>query len=278
MKPNNIHALFLPQPLRSPFGQYVLRLGLILLALLGSTAASMRAASLPFFDNFENGLSQWTTNGGWGLTAARANSPTRSVTDSPGSFYANDTDATLTLGTSLDLSSATQPVVSFHHQHLLEPDYDFGYVEVSSDGGNSWNATPLAGYTGSSTAMSREQLDLSAWAGQSDVRIRFRLVTDFSVVMDGWYVDDVRVAEAPVAVTLEAPVAVTPNSVQLSWSESAEAGFAAYRIYRSQSPALDWHTAQVVAQISERSTTTATDITVGPKSRYYYRVNGAQHG
>jgi len=41
-------------------------------------------------------------------------------------------------------------------------------------------------------AMAREQVDLSAAAGFSDVRVRFRLVTDDSIVMDGWYVDDVQ--------------------------------------------------------------------------------------
>ena len=244
----------------------------LLLCLLGTARPSAHAASYPFYDNFENGLGAWTTNNGWGLTPLRAHSPTRSVTDSPGSFYANHTDATLTLGTAVPLGSASRPVLSFWHQYSLEPGYDFGRVEVSTDNGSSWSPTPLANYTGSSSGMEREQLDLAPYAGSSSVRIRFRLVTDASVVMDGWYVDDVRIGETPAPVTLNAPATATPNSVQLSWSESPDASFAAYRVYRSLSPGVDWHTAQVVAEISTRSTTTATDITACPKTRYYYRV------
>jgi hypothetical protein len=229
------------------------------------------AATLPFYDGFENGLANWLPGGSWGLTTAHYASPGHAATDSPGSFYTNNTDSALALAVSLDLSGATRPALSFQHQYALEAGFDFGYVEVSTNGGSAWLAPAVAAYTGNLGAMSREQLDLSAYTGVTALRLRFRIVTDLSVVMDGWYVDDVRVAEAPAPVTLRA-TQTNRNSVALAWGQSASPGFAAYRLYRSLSPGVDWHTARLVAEITSNSTTNVTDMATSPKSRYYYRL------
>ena len=234
-------------------------------------AGSCSAATLPFHDDFENGLANWLPGGSWGLTTAHYASPGHAVTDSPGSFYTNKTDAALALAVSLDLSGATRPALSFQHQYALEAGYDFGYVEVSTNGGAAWLAPAVAAYTGNLGANSREQLDLSAYAGAANLRLRFRIVTDSSVVMDGWFVDDVRVAEAPVPVTLRA-TQTNRNSVTLAWEQSAAPGFALYRLYRSLSPGVDWHTARLVAEVADNSVTNVTDIAASPKSRYYYRL------
>ena len=198
-------------------------------------AGSCSAATLPFYDDFESGLGNWSSGGAWGLTTARYASPGHAVTDSPGSFYVNNTDASLALGVSLDLTGATRPALGFQHQYALETGYDFGFVEVSTNGGSTWLAPALATFTGNLAPMSLEQLDLSPYAGVGNVRLRFRLVTDSSVVMDGWYVDDVRVAEAPLPVTLQA-TQTNRNSVALAWDAANGTGFAAYRLYRSLSP------------------------------------------
>ena len=234
-------------------------------------AGSCAGAPLPFFDDFESGLGNWAPGGSWGITTAHYASPGHSATDSPGSFYTNNTDAALALAVSLDLSGAIRPALSFQHQYALEAGYDFGYVEVSTNGGSSWLAPAVAAYTGNLGAMSREQLDLSACAGAANFRLRFRIVTDSSVVMDGWYVDDVRVAEAPAPVTLQA-TQTNRNSVALAWGQSTSLGFASYRLYRSLSPGVDWHTARLVAEITSNSVTNVTDIATSPKSRYYYRL------
>jgi hypothetical protein len=153
----------------------------------------------------------------------------------------------------------------------LEAGYDFGYVEVSTNGGSSWLASAVAAYTGNLGMISREQLDLSAYAGVTALRLRFRIVTDSSVVRDGWYLDDVRVAEAPAPVALRS-TQTNRNSVMLAWGQSASPGFAAYRLYRSLNPGVDWHTALLVAEIAGISVTNVTDIATSPKSRYYYRL------
>ena len=245
--------------------------GLCLMVLLTVGAIEIDAAPYPFADDFESGLGSWTADPPWGETTAFYSSPAHSATDSPSTFYAPGVDASLSLATSLDLTLATNPVLRFRHRHQLEDGHDFGHVEVSTDGGASWSA-PLASYTGGLGSWAREQVDLSSAAGGNDVRIRFRIVADGTVNADGWYIDDVLVAEAPAAVTLATPSTVTPNTVELSWSASGEPGFTAYRIYRSTAPGFDWRDATLVTEISAVGTTSHTDITVVPKTTYSYKV------
>ncbi|MFA6631949.1 MAG: hypothetical protein WCU90_06600, partial [Kiritimatiellia bacterium] len=81
-------------------------------------------------DDFESGLGAWSVTGGWSATASDAHSPTRSATDSPGSYYTNNTDAALMLGLPLDFSEVARPAVRFYHRHALETDFDWGSVEL----------------------------------------------------------------------------------------------------------------------------------------------------
>ena len=229
-----------------------------------------RADAYPFADTFEAGSANWTTTGGWGLSTTRFASPSHAMTDSPGTFYANNSDARLTRSTALDLAGSTRPAVSFQQAFSLEEGYDFGTVELSTNGGAAW--FPAAEFSGEQNKMMREQVDLSAYAGWSDVRLRFRLVTDASVVLDGWYIDDVSAGEAPAVVALATPTEVTPNRVRLSWPASEAADFTLYRLYRAADPDVDWHTARLIAEISDRGTTSFTDIMVCPKTKYYYRL------
>jgi hypothetical protein len=242
----------------------------LLLPLLGLAAAVPARATLVFADNFEGGLAAWTAGGTWGTTTAQAASPSHSVTDSPGAFYASNTDASLTLASAISLAGRTRPVLAFRHRYSLEPGYDFGRVEVSTDGGATW-AAPLAAYSGEMADFSNEQLDLAAYGSATNCKIRFRLLTDASVIRDGWYVDDVRIGEAPAAVTLNPAAAVARTSLALSWSAAA-GSFSAYEIYRSATPGLDCRTAWRVGKVTTQGTLGLTDITVSPKTAYYYRV------
>ncbi len=239
--------------------------------LAGAVLNPAQAAVYPFSDDFESGLGNWIATGSWGLATAFYASPAHSVTDSPSTLYGASSDTSLEMSSSMDLSGATAPVLAFHHRYEIEDGYDTATVEISTDGGSTWTALG-ASYSGSQPWWSREQLDLAAFAGFVDVRIRFRLVTDESVQKDGWYIDDVTVGEAPTAVTLFPPSADSPNAVSLSWSASTDAGFTAYRIYRSATTPLDWRTANLVAEITDSATTTYTDVSVNPKSTYHYAI------
>jgi hypothetical protein len=219
--------------------------------------------------NFEAGLGAWTVTGAWGVTAADAWSPTRSATDSPGAFYANNTDTTLALAAPLDLSASVRPALRFYHRFALEDGFDWAHVEASTDGGASW--APLADYTGMQSAWTRVQLDLADYAGAASFRFRFRLVTDASVVMDGWFVDDVLLGDAPDPPELTNVVAQGFSSVALAWSPSESADVARYRLYRGRTADFVFDEAVLIGT-TEPGTTTFLDIAAAPKTRFYYRV------
>ncbi|RLA17022.1 MAG: hypothetical protein DRQ56_09805, partial [Gammaproteobacteria bacterium] len=244
----------------------------IIVLVAASTLFGIPAfAAYPFADDFESGLGNWSVEGPWGTTTSFYASPVYSVTDSPSTFYEASVDASLTLVSPVNLTSAITPVLRFFHRHQIEAGYDFGLVEVSTDGGSTWSA-PVTNYTGSTPTWVREQIDLAAYIGYSDVRIRFRLLTDMTVSQDGWYIDDVVIVEGPDQVTLDTPVIITTNSVDLTWTESLDADFSVYRIYRSTSAGFDWRTATLVAEIDDSTVLGYTDIAVTPKSTYYYRI------
>ena len=243
-------------------------------ALAMISTGSTLNAQLIFTDDFESGLTQWTASGTWGLSSAYYSSPGHSAADSPGGFYGNNEDTALSMATTVDLSTVERPVLAFNQLYFLENGYDFAQVEISLDAGATWEAAPLGQYTGLSRDWVSEQIDLTPFAAESSVRFRFRLITDSSVVMQGWFIDDVRVGAAPASVTLSTPAVedIQKNSIQLSWTESADTDFAHYRLYRSRTAGFDARDGLLIADIDDRSTTTVTDISCSPKTTYYYQL------
>lgn len=141
-----------------------------------------------FFDDVENGMGDWTPEGNWGLTADTYHSSHYCWADSPGGNYSGGVNSSLTSRTFV-LPDDGSPVLSFWHRYALEEGYDFGYVEISTDGGSDW--TTLASYTGAALDWYNAVVDLSGYSGYA--QIRFRLETDFNVVYDGWYIDDISI-------------------------------------------------------------------------------------
>lgn len=119
-------------------------------------------------------------------------------------------DAQLTIAAPLDLTAATSPILTFKTWYDLEEGWDFGFVQVSTDGGATWTSLAgttttsehdpdcffipeLPGYTGYSDGWLDETVDLSAYAGKAGVLLRFRYETDPATVGLGWFIDDVAV-------------------------------------------------------------------------------------
>ncbi|MGH3356379.1 MAG: immune inhibitor A domain-containing protein, partial [Nocardioidaceae bacterium] len=101
--------------------------------------------------------------------------------------------------------------------YVIEEDWDYGFVEVSADGGLSWTeqkvydeagdevSTPddyadpngrmgdyggkKYGLTGATAGWQHHYVDLSSYAGQ-DVQVRLRYATDAAFVERGWFADD----------------------------------------------------------------------------------------
>ena len=113
-----------------------------------------------------------------------------------------------------DLTDATAPSLQFKHWYQIEPDWDYAYVRVSRDQGNTWEfvntsgcggtatdpngnnraITESGGITGSSDGWEDCSLDLTPFAG-GPVLIRFEYDTDQAVSEAGYAVDNVKLVD-----------------------------------------------------------------------------------
>jgi carboxypeptidase T len=159
-----------------------------------------------FDDDVESGAGSWSADGSWAISTESANSPTHAWSDSPGAPYGSKLNVSLT-SPPLDLTAAGSTQLSFWHTYDLENGYDYGFVEYSTDGGNSWETAGTYNGAGQTT-WSQVTLPLPALDGAANARIRFRLYSDETVSADGWHVDDIQViAGHPSCFTPLAPAA-----------------------------------------------------------------------
>src|SRR5690606_668725 len=121
------------------------------------------------------------------------------------------------------------------NDYIIEEDWDYGFVEVSTDGGSTWaeqkvydesgalvstddgDADPngrLAdfggkkyGLTGTTDGWRHDYVDLSAFAGQ-DIQLRLRQATDAAFQERNWFADDFELTSAGTTV----------------WSDDVESG------------------------------------------------------
>ncbi len=151
------------------------------------------------YEDFEADLDEWVISpAGWGVDNTYAISGEYSINDSPGINYPNNANTALQLNFSLDLSETDNASLRFYTRYFLEIGHDYGYVEVSSDGGAVWE---LLGepYNGVKIQYTEEERSLSNYCGPgyNDVRLRFRMESDSTQIPPfvGWFIDDVRILE-----------------------------------------------------------------------------------
>lgn len=179
----------------------------------------------PFFDDAQNGNDKWLMSGQW---TASSTSPgifgtSHAFTDTPGTNYTHNTNASMTLRHLFDLNNdtqfnidypdniqtgpATRPMLSFWFWRDLRQNDNF-YVEWSKDNGATW--TQMWSYiynsnTRTNFAWERVLIDMNflktgtvgvGTDSDDDVLIRFRLdARNNTSVGDGIYIDDIRVAD-----------------------------------------------------------------------------------
>ncbi len=114
-----------------------------------------------------------------------------------------------------DLTGVSKATLSFWLWYTIEKDWDYGYVEVSTDDGATWksvatpDSVPAGGhknpygpaYTGYSGASDREDatwrqesVDLTPYAGKK-IQVRFEYLTDDAVNEQGMLIDDISIPE-----------------------------------------------------------------------------------
>ena len=122
-------------------------------------------------------------------------------------FYSNKGDESdMTLSQTFDFTDADGPIeLTYQTWYDLETDYDYLYLEASTDGVN-WQIlnTPSCtnydpsgnsygcGYNGETGGWISETVDLSQFAGQ-EVTLRFEYITDAAVNGEGLLLDDVSI-------------------------------------------------------------------------------------
>jgi hypothetical protein len=125
----------------------------------------------------------------------------------------DEMDSTLTRA--LDLRHVRHATLQYDIWYAVEKDFDYGYLEVSTDGGHTWytvhgrdttNADPNGanygnGYTGLSVKRAgnrsgwlHESIDLSPYAGRR-ILVRFEHITDDAINFAGLTLDNVRVPQ-----------------------------------------------------------------------------------
>ncbi|WP_018250031.1 FlgD immunoglobulin-like domain containing protein [Orenia marismortui] len=144
---------------------------------------------LSFDEEYQNSNDNWIAEGSWGKSDSLYYTEPDSWTDSPAGNYGDNNDSSLIIN-EVDLSESEDPVLEFYHRYNVESYDDFCFVEISEDGGNSWNR--LKQYTGSKPSFGKEEVLLADYVGEV-VSIRFRLVSDGYRNYDGWYLDQIRV-------------------------------------------------------------------------------------
>jgi bacillopeptidase F (M6 metalloprotease family)/subtilisin family serine protease len=155
-----------------------------------------------FFDDFET-----ADDHGWTHSGSADSWQHGAPTSGPGSAYSgakvwatdlagpygNNANASL-VSPPINLAGVSNAALQFAQWYDLETGWDFGYIEVSANGGSTWTevAPRLSGKT---PAWEQPVINLTAYAGQT-IQIRFRLTSDSSVTKAGWYLDDVKVVSA----------------------------------------------------------------------------------
>ena len=167
--------------------------------------------SLPLqFSDDASTSTNWT--GDWITTGAEYVSPSKSFTDGNGDYDSN-ADEVYELVQSIDLTNATQAMISYYAMWEIEADYDYCQFQVSTNGGSSWqgqcgnytvegvnqgwgggvqpDGDPV--YEGTQASWVLEEIDLSDYLGQV-INVRFQLESDGGLEMDGFYFDDFQVS------------------------------------------------------------------------------------
>jgi immune inhibitor A len=107
--------------------------------------------------------------------------------------------------------AASNATLDFDAWYNIEQDWDYAMVQVSTDGGETWESLSsdrtsttldpggypaikenLPGYTGSSNGWVHETIDLSDYVGQ-EIQLQFRSMTDWATNLDGFFADNVKV-------------------------------------------------------------------------------------
>ena len=163
--------------------------------------SSSASSSILFSDDAEDGSTNWELDG-FTLSSSYSHSSNYSFY----SGYGNSINYTLTIKNPINISNST---LSFWCRYSIEEDYDYVYIEISTD---SINWVSLEAFTGDQYSWIERTYDLSSYSGES-IYIRFRYETDSSYYYSGFYVDDITIANEFSGTTLSDNITTTSYNI-----------------------------------------------------------------
>jgi len=167
---------------------------LMMTALFLSMAVA--AQTTVFSDNFESGTTNWTLTNNWGLATNHYHSSSHALTESPTGNYGNSETSYATMSTGVNLSSALSATLSFWAIYSIEGGFDYMYLQVSANGGTTW--TTIDSFDDTSSVWTQYTYSLGGYCGNSNVKVRFKFVSDGAVNYDGMYIDDFTITSSSV--------------------------------------------------------------------------------
>ncbi len=183
-----------------------------------SDTFTFRIDSIEVLDDFEGSLTKWDLGESWGKTSKISHDGTYSLADNPEGNYQDNQDNPLTYRLPHRLQNYQSAWLDMWVKYDIYNDKDFVFVEVSVDGGSTWNE--IKQFTGTKLLFFNEIIYLNDYVGpaQDSLMLRFRLESDSIYTRDGFYLDDLvlRVSDSPPTSIAEMANAVVPADFYLN--------------------------------------------------------------
>jgi hypothetical protein len=160
--------------------------------------------TIPFAEDFEAGSDNWLMTGDWSLSNEETHGGTNALSDRAGADYRHETYSYVELKPTIDLTTATSPVLYFFERYALEQrDRTMVIIRpVDASGAplGNWEVAPYSNqYRDTNLGWTRNETDISSYAGQY-IRVRFLIDALYDGRVDeGWWVDDVQILDRTVA-------------------------------------------------------------------------------
>ncbi|MEV8515342.1 choice-of-anchor J domain-containing protein [Dactylosporangium sp. NPDC051484] len=192
----------------------------VLLQKNGTTLSGKDLRSL----NFSGAKTLPTLPLAWTLVG---NDPDRAGNSVLFSGNANNTNAAAVIPVTVPATDAT---LTFLAKYGAELGYDYGYVQVSTDGGSTYTSIPGdktvpaplgPGLNGTTNGFEQHTFDLSAYAGKS-ILLSFRYVSDGGVNEGGLLLDDIKLggtllSDGSSLAPFKSPTQIKPTTVK-NWN------------------------------------------------------------
>jgi subtilisin family serine protease len=155
-------------------------------------------------DNFEQQAADVWDFGGWGYSTKYRHGGSKSITDSPFGNYAPNSDKSLTLKKSYDLTQHTKVELQFYAKVFVDPT-DTVYVEATRAGIEWTTIKTLTGIDNTLGGLAKyiARFDMFTGVGSDSVRVRFRLKSDGTNQADGICADDIEIVTGSIVTSVK---------------------------------------------------------------------------